>query len=548
LAANTVAAVYMERNQQLAAESRSQAAQWFTTHLDELRQKVQKAQQDLYVYRAKHGSLTGAERKTVASHALTELNTQSVKAEMAKAEARSRLEQIQAAVGSKGGKSKAIDWSKLDSQSQVLGSHLIQTLRAQEITMSAQVAELSEKYGSLHPKLTRAKAELTSLRERIGQELQKIYGSVRHDYDAAVVQDRAIKDAIKRYNADKIKLERDEVEYGMLEREVESSQHLYDIFLKTTKEADVSAGMHANNVYLADSASVTTVPARPRTKLNILLAVLSGLMSGTWLAIALEGRGKTLRAPADVERYIPDVSLLGIVPMIPKSSVPQKSLVQPNAMTPVAENIRIIRAHLLQMKPESLPSRVLITSPGENEGKTTLAVNLAIAMAQLQRTRVVLVNVDFRGKQSHPVYDVGKWDSSPRGLAQFLQGDATLSEVVHQSIFPNLMVVPQGGCPHNPTELLYSDQMSQLLDWALDKNCHLILDGPPVLPVADAAVLASKVDGVLMVVSAGETTREACRQAIQRVTLSGGTVLGVVMQKARPHDVRYVGEMVQAHA
>jgi len=530
--ANTLISVYIERNQELSANSKEQAAQWFTTHLDELRQKVQASQEALYVFRAKHGLLTGEERKSVATHTLAELNSQLVKTEMAKAEAQSRFQQIRSVLNGQGSGTGGLDWSKLDSQIQVLNSPLIQTLRAQEITVSSQVAELSEKYGPLHPKLAHMKAELQDLKQRIQQEVQKIYDSVKHQYDMALAQDRAVKEAIARYNADKIRLEQNDIEHSMLEREAESSQHLYDVFLKATKETDLSSGMRTNNVYLADPAAPSSLPAKPKTKLNILLSLLTGLMSGVGLAIFLEGRSKKFMAPADVERYIPNVSLLGVVPLLSKAAAEERALAQPNALTPAAESFRIIRTSLLLSSPDALPSRILITSPGENEGKTTLAVNLAMAMAQLEETRVILVDVDFRNQQTHPIYDVGTQADPPQGLAQLLRGEASLAEVVHDTFVTNLSVIPHGGRPGNPTELLHSKSMNQLLEWALENQYHMILDCPPVLPIADAAVLASKVDGVLLVVSAGETTREACRMGIQRIKLSGGRLLGVVMQKA----------------
>ena len=539
LAANTLVSVYIERNQELSANSKEQAAQWYTTHLKELREKVQASQQALYLFRSKYGLLTGEERRSVAVHTLAELNSQLVKTEMAKAEAQSRFQQIHLVLNGEGKEAKNLDWSKLDSQTPVLTSPLIQTLRAQEITVSSQVAQLSEKYGPLHPKLAHMKAELHDLQQRFQQEVEKIYDSVKHQYDMAVAEDRAVKEAISRYSVDKIRLENNEIELGMLEREAESNQHLYDVFLKATKESDVSAGMRTNSIYLADPATPSSVPAKPKTRLNIMLSLMSGLMTGVGLAIFLEGRNKKLMAPADVERYIPNIPLLGVVPLISGPTTPQKTLVYPNALTPAAESFRIIRTSVLLSKPDCLPSRVLITSPGENEGKTILAVNLAIAMAQLEGARVLLVDVDFRKLNSHPIYDVGTQTNSLKGLAHLLRGEAGVSEVVHESFVPNLSVISRGDRPKNPTELLYSKFLTELLDWGLEHSYHVILDCPPVLPFADAAVMVSKVDGVLLVVSAGETTREACRLAIQRTTVSGGKLLGIVMQKARVTNSPY---------
>jgi polysaccharide biosynthesis transport protein len=214
-------------------------------------------------------------------------------------------------------------------------------------------------------------------------------------------------------------------------------------------------------------------------------------------------------------------------------------LMHPNSLTPVAESFRIIRTSVLLSKLDTLPSRVLITSPGENEGKTTLAINLAIAMAQLEGARALLVDVDFREMNPHHIFQVGTQDNPSKGLVHLLRGEASVSEVVHESFIPGLSVIPRGDRPRNPTELLYSKSLSQLLDWGLENNYHVILDCPPILPFADAAVLASKVDGVLLVVSAGETPREACRLAVQRTIVHGGKLLGIVMQKAHVNNSPY---------
>jgi len=533
LAANTLVSVYVERNQELSSVSREQAARWFTTHLDGLREKVQAAQEALYLYRAKHGLLTGEERKSLAGQTMAELNSQLVKAEMAKAAAYSRLQQVESALTSQGQRTTGEGWPELDSLSQVLNSQLIQILRAQEITLSSQVADLSERYGPLHPDRAQKHAELQNLRQRIKQEVQKIYDSLKHEYNMAVAQERAVQAALARFGNDKIRLEKNEIEHGMLEREAESSLHVYNLFLKATKESDFSSGMRTNNVYLADPAVASSVPAKPKTKLNIVMALMTGLMSGMGLAIVLDARSKKLKDPGDVERYIPGVSLLGVVPLLPKATTPDKALVHPDAMTPAAESIRIIRTGLLLSRPDTLPSRVLITSPGDNEGKTTLAINLAMALARVERHRVILVDVDFRKSNPHRIYDVGLHHQSSPGLVQLLTGKAGIADVVHESFVPNLSIIPSGDRPGNPTELLHSKHLNQLLDWGLEKGCHIILDCPPTLPFADTAVLASKVDGVLLVVCAGETTREASRLAIQRLTFAGGKILGVVMQKAR---------------
>lgn len=542
LIANTLASVYIDRTQELNALSKEKSAQWFTTHLDELRKKAEASQQALYLFRVKHGLLGGKDRQSATAQTNTELDTEFVRAEMRRADAQSRLEQIQSVLRNRTGQNGAIeiDWSSLDALTEVLSSPLIQTLRAQDIRVSGQVAELSEKYGPLHPKLAHAKAELQDLRERIRQEVQKIFDSVKHEYNTAVSRVRVIKEAAGRHRQETIQLERHEIEYGTLERDAESTQHLYNVFLKQTKEADLSVGLGKANVYLADQAVPSSIPVKPSKKLNTLLGLLLGLMTGVGVALFLEARDQTLKGPGDLERYLPRVSLLGVMPLLPQGKTGDQAPLLPIQYSgATAENIRIIRTRVLLSSPSELPACVLITSPGENEGKTTLAVSLAIALAQLKKNRVILIDADFRKPAHRFIHGIQRDGGQTKGLAGFLAGRLELDDIIHPTDIANLSVIPRGNRPSNPSELFHSKQMGVLLDRCRKEGYHVILDAPPVLPVADPVILASQVDGVLLVATVGQTTREACRMAIQRLTAAGGKILGIVLQKVQVPDNSY---------
>ncbi|NGZ01496.1 MAG: hypothetical protein CV090_00405 [Nitrospira sp. WS238] len=531
--ANTLASTYIERTQELNALSKDKAAEWYTTHLDELRKKAEASQQALYQFRVKHGLMGGREQQTARAHTNTELDSELVRAEMKQAEAKSRLEQIESVLRNQTDQNgvSTIDWSSLDASTEVLSSTLIQTLRAQEIRVSGQVAELEETYGPLHPKLIHAKAEMQDLRERIEQEVQKIFDSVKHEYDAAGGRVRVIREAASRHRQEKIKLEQYEVDYGILEREAESTQHLYDIFLKQTKEADLSAELRTANVYLADPAVPSSIPVKPKKQLNTILGLLVGLMSGVGLALFLEARDRTLRGPEDL-RYLPKISLLGVMPLLPKTKTGESvPLLTGQSSGAAAEHVRIIRTSVLLSRPDELPSCVLITSAGEGEGKTTLSVNLAIALAQLENTRVVLIDSDLRKPAHKHIHGIQREGIDTKGLTSFLSGRATLREIIYRTDMANLSVIPRGERPSNPSELLHSKQLKQLLSRCREEGYHVILDTPPVLPVTDPVILASQVDGVLLVASAGQTTREACRSAIDQLTSAGGKILGIVLQK-----------------
>lgn len=540
--ANTLASVYIDRTQELNAQTKEKSAQWLTTHVDQLRAKAEASQQALYAFRAKHGLLGSRDRQTMTALTNTELDSELVKAEMKKAEAQSRIEQIRSVLRNKTDKNGAIeiDWSSLEASTEVLSSALIQTLRAQEIKASGQVAELTDKYGPLHPKLARAKAELGDLRERIRQEVEKIFDSVKREYDASLGRVRVIKEAAGRHRQEKIKLEQVEIEYGSLEREAESSQHLFDLFLKQAKEADISAGIRSANVYLADPAVPSSVIFKPKKELNTFLGLLLGLMTGTAYVVGVKTRDQKLNGPSDLERWLPSTSVLGVMPVMSKAAVTHgQLLLASQGATPAAESVRIIRTNMLFSKTGDLPSCVLITSPGEGEGKTTLAVSLSAAEAQLEDVRVLLINADLRTRTPHEIFRPKEEGSEVKGLMDFLNGQASIEEIIYPTAMSNLFMIPGGGHPCNPAELLQSKRMRTLLQHCREEGFHIIIDAPPILPVADALIVGSMVDGVLLVVGAKQTTSEACRLAVQRVRGAGGKIIGVVMQKAAPTESPY---------
>ena len=540
--ANTMASVYIDRTQELNIQSKEKSVQWLTTHLDQLRAKAEASQQVLYAFRVKHGLLGSQDRQTMTAHTNTELDTELVKAEMKKAEAHSRLEQIQMVLRNKPRKNGAIevDWSSLDASTEVLSSPLIQTLRAQEIKASGQVAELTDKYGPLHPRLARAKAEQEDLRERIRQEVEKIFDSVKRESDASIAQVRAIKEAAGHYRQEKIKLEQVEIEYGTLEREAASSQHLFDIFLKQAKEADISAGIQKANVYLADPAVPSSIIFKPKKELNTFLGLLLGLMTGVAYVVGFKTRDHKLNDPSDIERWLPDTSLLGVMPVMSKAEITNgQLLLGSQTATAMAESVRIIRTNMLFSKTGELPSSVLITSPGEGEGKTTLAVSLGAAQAQLEGASILLINGDLRTRNTHKIFTPKGKGDQVKGLSHFLNGQASIEEIIYPTAMSNLSMIPGGGNPWNPAELLQSKRMKTLLQHCREEGFHVIIDMPPVLPVADALIVGSIVDGVLMVVGAKQTTSEACRLAVQRVRGAGGKIIGVVMQKTEPAESSY---------
>lgn len=528
-AADAVAAAYIQLNQEINTTNKEQALGWFSSHLAELRFKVEQAQEALYSYRSKNGVVEVGDRQTVSAQRLRELTTELVKLEVRRNEAESRYKQIANLLTDKN-IADGIDWSKWDDYSEVLASPLIQTLKAQEIKAAGEAAELGEKYGPLHPKLLKTRTELQQLREHLVAEVQKIYRSLKHERDLVVSREAAIQTIISQQKTDVVQSEKLQSQQALLEREVKSAQQVYDSFLTGMKEASLASEFIASNVVLADPATPASIPSKPRTFANVLLGLILGLAIGLGLVLIRDHWDQSLKEPSDFAGQLPSISFLESVPRISHRAGPHPLVLEGPQSMPAVEAFRSIRASILLSGGIRRDGALTITSPGPSDGKSTVAVNLAIAMAQLEGMRVVLIDADLRNTHRPNLLSIG--DTQPKGLIDYLENEAALEEIFHQNGQPNLWLVPPGRATSNPSELLSTARMGGLLAKCRAEGYFVIIDTPPVGLFSDAAIVGRQVDGVLMVVGAGQADRNTFQIAAQKIITSGGTLLGIVLQKA----------------
>lgn len=528
-AANALASAYVQLNEEVHVKSKSNALEWFSSHVADLRKKVEQAQEAVHAYRAAHGVVEVGDRQTLSGQRLRELTSELVKLEIRHGEAESRYRQIATLLTDKT-ISEGIDWSKWDDHSEVLSSPLIQTLRTQEINLSGEVAELTEKYGPLHPKMLRAKTELQQLRDRLIAEVGKIYRSLKHERDLLVSREVSIRAAINQQKADVVQLESYQSEQAILEREVKSAQQVYEVFLNGVKETSLASEFVASNVVLADAATPVTTPSKPRIMANTMLGLLVGLAFGIGLVLTLDHWDQSVRVPGDFGAHMPSIAFFDAVPFVPQFSSQSSLIIRGQQALPALEAFRSIRASLLLSGLIPRDGAVVITSSGPSEGKSTVAVNLALAMAQLEGGRVLLIDADLR----HPNRSnlIPLTDVQPKGLVHFLKGEAEFEDILHQNAELNLWTIPPGKFPGNPSELLSTNRMRTLLVRCRSEGFFVIVDTPPVGLFSDAAILGSQVDGVVMVVGAGQADRIMCQLAAQKITKAGGTLIGIVLQKS----------------
>jgi len=328
---------------------------------------------------------------------------------------------------------------------------------------------------------------------------------------------------------------------GLLEQEIETNREIYDSVFKNVQEMELTGGGSVwVDIKVIEPAGVPSSPIRPNKKLNLLIGLLVGILAGVGLAFFLEYLDSSIRSIDDVKAYL-KLSSLGIVPEVEFDSE-EMDVMKTQARNDggtrimwntqdlkiplyVAEAYRIIRTNFVFGAVDKSLKVFQVTSAVKGEGKTTTTVNLGISLAQVG-LRILLVDADLRRPSLHKTLRLG---SNERGLSQILQNQMSLDEVIRATPIPNLQAITSGGIPEHPSELLSSPLMNNFIIKARELFDVVLIDSPPVISVADAPVIASHVDGTLLVVRAGYIPRRLTLQAKKSVEAVNGKVLGVIL-------------------
>jgi succinoglycan biosynthesis transport protein ExoP len=319
---------------------------------------------------------------------------------------------------------------------------------------------------------------------------------------------------------------------GKMRREVDYKVGIYKALLAKKLDAEIwavensidGAGRIKGGIEVVDMAQPSSHTVSPRIKFIGAVAGLVGLVMGLGMAFMAEYFEKTYRSPEEARESL-GIPVLGIIPSV-KDQQPGKFSVMESPMSAEAESFRTLVTNIEFSSAESPHKALLITSSGADEGKSFVAANLAVAMAQTKE-RVVIVDCDMRKAMQHSIFGV----DNEKGLANLLVGNADLESVIRDTDVPNLKVISCGPTPPNPVELLKSSRMGEVLSELRSDWDVILCDSPPVLPVADALVLASKLDGVLLVADLNHTARDVMAEALERLSKLDAPMLGLVCNK-----------------
>jgi polysaccharide biosynthesis transport protein len=321
------------------------------------------------------------------------------------------------------------------------------------------------------------------------------------------------------------------IQYTILQREVDTNRSLYEGLLQRYKEIGVAGGVGVNNVSIVDKAQVPGRPYTPRLSLNVAFALMLGLMLGGAAAFVREHFDDTFKSPEDVEDNL-GLPLLGIIPLVKQLGTPAELVEE--QQTALAEAYRSLRTALQFSTADGVPKSLLVTSSRAGEGKSTSALMLAANFARLGM-RVLLIDADLRRPSLHESLKI----DPTVGLTNVLTGTTVSPEAFRKSEIAGVTVMGSGPLPPNPAELLASPKMLSLLTIAAQEYDLVIIDGPPVAGLADAPMLASMAMGTLLIIDANGTRKGIARAALKRLHLARAQVIGAAVNKLDLASVSY---------
>ena len=508
---NALIQCYIEQYLEFRFAASQGVAAWLTQKIDEARKKLEESEAKLNQYRREHKIVTLEDKESITGQKLEQLNKDLLTAQTRRMAVETKFRAV----------------SQGHPISDVLSDPLIQGYKKQEAQIIVQISELSKKYGELHPRMIQLNSELTAARAKIASEMSQVVQSIKNEYKMAQMQEENLKSALEGQKADTQDFGDRAINYRMLLRDVETNRAMYENMLKSLKTTTATGNLPSTNIQIIYPATVPTAPVSPKKFNNIMLAAGIGLVLGAALALGLENIDTTLKTPEEVEGWleIPNLAMiphLDLSPGYPPKEAPE--LAMHHGSHPIAsESYRLLRTKIHFSTPGRPPRVLLVTSTLPMEGKSMTAANLAIALAK-EEGSVLLVDSDLRRPRLHQLFQV------PRepGLSNFLVGEIDDIPAVETKM-TNLFLVPSGPLPPNPSELLGPTRMEEFLTRAQKLYGHIILDSPPLLSVADSAILATQAEGVLLVIKAETVPRKLVIEARDQLLGIKAHLLGAVL-------------------
>jgi capsular exopolysaccharide synthesis family protein len=539
--ANTVVTEFIDKSQEVRWRSAQRASEWLTRQLADMRVKLEKSDAQLQSMARGSGLVIDSGKDSIEDDKLRTLEDELLKAKADRLSRQSKLE--------------LVGQVSVESLPEILDDPTIRDYNLKLTDLHRQLAELSSSLTPAHYRVQEVTQQIAEMRKALDRARTNLLTRMQNEYETSQRHVALLEAACAEQLKQVAKASHKAVEYNMMKHEVDTSRQLYEILLQRVKEAGVASAMRSSNVLVVDPARRPVLPYKPNLPFNAAIGFAGGLFIGIGFVFFRKQANHSVREPGElsVQLNLPD---LGAIPDIRQPFRARGALrggseltlasprgteeidIDPRGRKPslLAESFRATLPSILFGQPNTLRPRVIvITSPNPGEGKTTVATNLAVAIAEITR-RVLVVDADLRKHQLHNVFRT----HNDFGLANLLSVREPLKvsdieAAVQDTGLPGLFLLTSGKSNDNDfSSLFYSRRLPELLRLLRQEFDTVIIDSPPILQVPDGRLLGRFADGMILVMRAGKTARESAMLARQRLADDGSPVLGTILNSWEP--------------
>jgi capsular exopolysaccharide synthesis family protein len=554
--ANTLDNEFIEQNMEARWQMSQRTGDWLSRQLDDMRVKLERSDDALQSYARQTGLMFtgGNDNSSGNGGSVSEQKLRQLQEELSKAQADRMSQEARYELTRNAAPETLPD---------VLNDSNLREFQSKLTDLERQKAQLTSVFKPEYTKVRQIQAQITTLQAALDRSRNDVLGRVKNDFDAASRRERLVAAAYSAQAELVTQESQKAIQYNILKREVDSNRQLYEAMLQRVKESSIASAMKASNVRVVDEAKEPRKPYKPSLPMNAGLGLLSGAFLGMAFVVMRERADRTLQQPGEVALWL-ETPELGVIPSndtarrrlyyyspekrvgqqdkksLPAgkddktggSSVELVTMSQRPSMT--AEAFRVVLTSILFSSENGSRPRVLVvTSPGPGEGKTTVATNLAISMAEIGR-RVLLVDADLRRPRVHTLFGL----PNEAGLTSLLQSrdleKADVDAVIHPTGAASLYAMPSGPATSAAANLLFSPVLHLLLQRFRDEYDMVIVDTPPSLQMPDSRVVAREADAVVLVFRSGRTTRDAALATAQRFAEDKTRILGTILNDWNP--------------
>jgi len=525
--ANTLANTYIDYQRRDKVATMDRVDKFLLGRVTELREQVRKSDQAVEDYRRSHG-LYKSSGSGVTAQQLTELNTQLIAAQTAKAEAESRLQEA-----------KEVSKTNMGGESvpEVLKSPLITVLKQQEADAERKAAELSASYGSKHPLMANANAEVGNARRKVAAEVAKTIDGLAREARTADARYEALSQNFEKLKSQMGQVNDQSIGLEALERDATVNRNLLEAMLNRAKQSSGATEILQANAKLVSAAAPSEAPSYPPKSLIAFLGIVGGLLAGSALALLREGGDHSFRRADQIEATI-GLPVMAMIPQVGARTPPAMEVLR-HPTSVYSEALRRLQVGIELSEAAASPKTMLFTSATPSEGKSVMVASLGRLLASNGK-RVLLIDCDWRSPRLHQIFRC----TNREGLASLLSDKAdtvSLDNLIHHDALSGVDVLTAGNWSPRSAHFIGSPRMGQLVEALTQHYDFIILDTAPALVTADVLSLSRIVEKVVFVVRWGHTRQDAVVEALKQIADAQASIAGVVLSRVVARQYRQYG-------